>query len=169
MSSQLSHGNTPQSSSEIRIILVAEGIHSPANIGSLFRLADAFGIERIIFTNAKIDLGSSRLRKTARSTEIKVPHNVSDNILIEAENLKGDGFELVGLEITSESISIDQMKLPGKNVALFVGNEKYGLSDSVIAAMDSVYHINRYGDNSSMNVSHAAAIAMYCLRSSQNK
>ena len=165
MSAQLTHEKSPQAVGKRDIVLVADGIHGPANIGSLFRLADAFGLEKIIFVNTAIDLSSSRLRKTARNTETLIPYSISKDVFAEIEQLKKEGFKLIGLEITSESTPLTQLNKNMTKAALFIGNEKHGLSAEVLKNMDSVHHIDRYGVNSSMNVTHATAIALFCLQS----
>ena len=66
------------------LTLVADGLQSPANIGSLFRVSEAFGIEKIYFCNSLINFDSPRLKKTARSSlgypDKKIKHFTFHNL-----------------------------------------------------------------------------------------
>ena len=70
------------------LTLVADGLQSPANIGSLFRVSEAFGIEKIYFCNSIINFGSARLKKTARNTQDNVPFAIEANTLDKVKDLK---------------------------------------------------------------------------------
>ena len=65
MNKQLSHSESNHLQKKFPLTLVADGLQGPANIGSLFRVSEAFGIEKIYFCNSIINFGSARLKKTA--------------------------------------------------------------------------------------------------------
>lgn len=133
-----------------------------ANIGSLFRLADAFNIEKIIFSGTPINLKSNRLRRTARGTFENVDFDYSENSLDVIENYKSKGYEPVALEITSDSIALDTLNLKkDSRILLIVGNERHGISEMVLDMVPTKVHISMFGNNSSMNVSQATGIALY--------
>ena len=69
------------------ITLVCDNINKAPNIGSLFRIADAFGVEKILFCGTDIPIGR-RMTKTSRATEKVVPYEIHDNALSIIENLK---------------------------------------------------------------------------------
>ena len=69
MNKQLSHTESNQAQRKFPLTLVADGLQSPANVGSLFRVCEAFGIEEIYFCNSLINFDSPRLKKTARNTQ----------------------------------------------------------------------------------------------------
>ncbi|NND62403.1 MAG: TrmH family RNA methyltransferase [Flavobacteriaceae bacterium] len=163
MSVQLTHDENRFTETNQEIILFTDGVNSPANIGSLFRLADAFGVKEVVFTGTKVDFNSSRLRKTARNTEKHICHRVITDISTEISKLKSSGFKLIGLEITNTSKAIQNIRTSGEKVALFLGGEQHGLSQECLEQMDEIYHIEMFGLNSSMNVTHAAAIGLFCL------
>lgn len=166
MSAQHTHASTPFFRKTHSIYLVCDQVTSPANIGGLFRLADAFGIKQILFSS-EIDLSSSRLRKTARGTESKVAFKESVQLTEELIHLKMQGYVLLGLEITSTSIALQQLTiseaLKTDKVALVVGSEKHGISPTILDLLDTTTHINMFGANSSMNVTQATAIALFSL------
>ena len=83
MSRQLTHHTTEFEERKFPLVLVLDGVASPANIGSLFRLADAFNIEKLILCGPELDLNTPRIQKTARSTIARVDHMHRENCLEE--------------------------------------------------------------------------------------
>lgn len=158
---QLTHQSHSREKHNKEIIILCDHINSPANQGSLFRVADAFGVKQIIFCGSAPDLSSSRIRKTARSTEKLVPFSHTEDPLSTLENLKKEGYTTVALEITSASISLKKLVLDTSKVVLIIGNEQHGITNAILDTTDHVVHISMYGNNSSMNVTQAAGIALY--------
>ena len=76
---QLTHYNSNFKKQKHPITLVCDNITNAPNLGSLFRLADAFGIENIIFCGDNVSLGK-RMTKTSRSTEKYVNHKIETSI-----------------------------------------------------------------------------------------
>lgn len=149
--------------SDIEISIFLDQIDSPANLGSIFRNAEAFGVTRIWINQAnKKELESNRFKRTSRSTEKNL-----DVIFYEDPNEvlnKFSGYK-IGLEITNNSRGI--LALSGteaKNILVVLGNEKSGIPDSILHELDQVYHIKMHGKNSSLNVSQTLGIALYEIR-----
>ncbi len=145
------------------LVLIAEKISAPANCGGLFRLADAFGVNQLILdAHTAPDIKSNRLKRTARATEQWINHEYCDNILEKIKELKNQGYLIAAIEITSKSqliSNIDFSKFP--KIALILGNENFGVSKNVLENCEMHLHIKMRGNNSSMNVTHAAALALY--------
>ena len=91
MNKQLSHMESNQAQKKFPLALVADGLQSPANVGSLFRVCEAFGIEKIYFCNSRINFDSPRLKKTARNTQDNVPFSIEANTLDKVKELKKKG------------------------------------------------------------------------------
>jgi tRNA G18 (ribose-2'-O)-methylase SpoU len=133
-----------------------------ANIGSLFRLADAFNIEKIIFSGTPINLKSNRLRRTARGTFANVNYDYTENIFEAIESYRSKGYEPIALEITSDSEPLGSLILKtDSKILLIVGNERHGVSQQILDTVLRKVHIPMFGNNSSMNVSQATGIALY--------
>lgn len=161
---QHSHKTTPFIEKEFPIVLLCDGVSGPANIGSLFRIAEAFGIAEIIFGNANIDLSSNRMKRTARDAHLKMATTIAEDLVEIAEHFREAGYLIIALEITKTSIPIQNFELPqNSNVVLMVGNEQNGISDEMLALADATIHIDLFGENSSINVAQATAIALYKL------
>ena len=163
MASQLSHSNTPFKPKKFPVILICDGVQSPANIGGLFRICEAMGVERIIFCGTGVDVSSPRLKKTARNTINAVNFTVENDIASELQKLKKANYLLIALEITANSISLESFELDKQKIALVIGNEQLGISAEVLDLVQQTIHIEMFGKNSSMNVVQATGIGLYSL------
>jgi len=162
LSSQLSHKEHATSIRRFSIVLLADNLMGDANIGSLFRLADAFNIEKIIFTGTPVNLNSNRLKRTARATVSTVSSEFFEDPMEPLKLYIEMGYEPIALEITEDSLPIHEINFENKEkILLVVGNERHGISDVLLQKISLKVHINMYGKNSSMNVSQAAGIAFY--------
>lgn len=162
MSRQLNHDEVEFNKEKFPIILIADRISSPANLGSLLRLADAFHIEKIMVLDSIVNLNSNRLKRTARSTEKRVAIDFYENIekLLEEIDVKHSQF--ISLEITEDSTPIENLKIESsKKLILIVGEERTGVQKELLEKSAAVTHITMYGNNSSMNVAQATGISLY--------
>ncbi|GGW62766.1 SpoU rRNA methylase family protein [Winogradskyella epiphytica] len=158
---QLNHYNTNFKKQKHPITLVCDNVTNAPNIGSLFRIADAFGIDQLIFCGSDIPLGK-RMTKTSRSTEKYVSHSVKDDIETVVKDLKDQGHYLIALEITENSQPLTEFKLTTTQpIVIILGDEKFGISETILKQVDAIIHINMFGNNSSMNVVQATGITLY--------
>ncbi|ANH61108.1 TrmH family RNA methyltransferase [Dokdonia donghaensis] len=161
---QLTHTHHSPASHNKEIIIVCDHVSGPANAGSIFRLADAFGVQEIIFCGNTPDVTSSRLRKTARNTERTVRFRESENITTTLINLREEGFNSIALEIDSTSIPIAEVHIANMSkISLVIGAESTGVTPEALKQCAVIAHIPMHGINSSMNVAQAAGIALYEL------
>lgn len=163
MTVQHSHSTNPFLPKKFPVILICDGIQSPANVGGLFRLCDAFGIQEITFCNATIDFTSARLRKTSRNTHERVSYSVKDDIVSELKNVRKKGYYLIALEICDKSIPLEELSIANQKIALIIGNEQHGISNDVLEEVKLTTHIEMFGSNSSMNVVQATGIALHSI------
>lgn len=162
MSNQLSHKEHTTGVKRFPIVLLADNLIGDANIGSLFRLADAFNIEKIIFTGTPVNLNSNRLKRTARATVNNVGNEYFEDPVKTLSLYREKGYEPIALEITGDSKPVHEIDFSKKEkILLVVGNERHGISDDLLQKIEVKVHINMYGKNSSMNVSQAVGIAFY--------
>ena len=164
MTRQHSHSSTPFAEKKFPIVVLSDGIKSPANIGALFRICDAFGVEEIVFFNTEVDLKSTRLKRTARETQNTVKFRIGDSLEASLNDFREQNYTLIGIEITEKSTVIHELKAgPSAKIALVLGNERHGISEKIIDVLDHCHHIEMYGTNSSMNVIQAASIGLYVI------
>jgi tRNA G18 (ribose-2'-O)-methylase SpoU len=165
---QLTHFTSNFKKQKHPITLVCDHITNAPNIGGLFRIPDAFGIENIIFCGNNVSLGK-RMTKTSRSTEKFVNHKIETQIDDVIRKLKENNQYLIALEITETSKELSRFKLnTTQPIVLILGDENFGVSESILEQMDAVIHINMFGNNSSMNVVQATSIILYELSKQLN-
>lgn len=157
---QLTHYTSNFKKQRHPIILVCDNITNAPNIGSLFRIADAFNVEELIFCGDNIPIGK-RMTKTSRSTEKYVNYRTEEKIDDVILKLK-ETHQIIALEITENSTELSTFTLNNNQpIALILGDENLGISETVLEQCDAIVHINMYGNNSSMNVVQATSIALY--------
>lgn len=158
---QLTHYNSNFKKQKFPITLVCDNVTNAPNLGSLFRISDAFGIEKLILCGTDILLGR-KMTKTSRATEKIVPYEIIDSISKVVETLKNDGYQIISLEITNTSKPLNTFTFTKeKPIALIIGDENFGISEEILAYSDHTVHIEMFGKNSSMNVVQATNIALY--------
>ena len=149
-------------------IVILDNIRSAHNVGSIFRTADGAGAEKIYllgYTPAPRDrFGrvSAEIAKTSLGASETIPWecvNTEDATTL-LTRLKADGFEVVAIEQTSESISLQNF-VPQPKVAYIFGNEIDGVSANLIKEADIVVEIPMLGMKESLNVSVSAGIVLF--------
>lgn len=164
MSIQLKHEDHEEGRGRFPFHLLVPNLSSPYNVGGLFRLADALGIGQLYFSGETPLPPNSKIKKTARSTEQFVPFQKVENPLILLKTLKKEGYKIYCLEICDESVDIEDLpSLKDEKICLVLGEENKGVQQEFLDLADAICHIPMQGNNSSMNVVSACAIACYTL------
>lgn len=159
---QLNHGDHHAVDKKYPVCFLVHDSSVPENIGSLFRIADALGIEKIHLSGTSLVPPNSKIRRTSRAAEKYVPFSYVENPLDIIKKLKSDGYTIVSLEITSSSMDLGDLSLKEtEKVCLVLGSEKYGVCQGLLNESDFTVHIPMMGKNSSMNVATACSIAAY--------
>lgn len=158
---QLTHYNSKFHPQTFPITLICENVTNAANVGSLFRTADAFGIDKIFFCGSPIPLGR-KMTKTSRTTEKYVDFEWRENAEEVLKTLKTSEYQIIALEITSNSTSLLEMKFQNHQpIALIIGDESFGVSEACLKLSNHIIHIDMFGQNSSMNVVQATSIVLF--------
>jgi 23S rRNA (guanosine2251-2'-O)-methyltransferase len=151
-----------KSQQKFPLIVVLNDIRSLSNIGSFFRTADAFNIEKIYLCGITATPPHREIQKTALgATEtIAWEHRTSIQDLI--TELKGQDVKICSIEQTEETTLLqDVHDLPGTKFALVFGNEVNGVDQEVINGSDFILEIPQFGTKHSLNVSVCAGIVMW--------
>lgn len=137
------------------IVLACAPLRSHVNFSRIVRAAGCFGVPRILATGpARID------PEIARIDETQIQVDCHRTLLPVLKKLKEERYSLVGLEQTTNSVSLYEFSFP-RRTALIVGNERQGLTEDVLAIVDHVVEIPVYGMPFAHNVATATAIALY--------
>jgi len=144
------------------IYLIAQNIRSLYNVGSLFRCADIFGIDKIYLCGYTATPPRKEISKTALGAEQWVAWEKKWQTHTLIKELKANGVKIVALETASASRPLPKFK-PKFPLALVVGNEVKGISPKILQLADETVKIPMLGKKESLNVAIAAGIAMYQL------
>lgn len=146
------------------IVVVLDNIRSQHNIGSIFRTADAFRIEKIYLCGITAQPPSREIQKTALGATESVNWQYFENTIDAVEKLKEEGFLIISIEQVSKSLSlVDFMPEKNKKYAVIFGNEVDGVQQEVIDKSDNCIEIPQFGTKHSFNVSVTAGIVMWDL------
>ncbi|MBD0850622.1 RNA methyltransferase [Maribacter arenosus] len=152
------------------LIIILDNIRSLNNIGSVFRTADAFLIEKIYLCGITATPPHKDIRKTALGATDSVSWEYRKDTLELVEELKISGFKVVSIEQAENATQLDQFDVEKKvKYALVFGNEVKGVSQEVVNASDQVLEIPQYGTKHSLNISVSVGIVIWDLWSKINK
>jgi tRNA G18 (ribose-2'-O)-methylase SpoU len=147
------------------VTLVLHNIRSMWNVGSMFRTADAAGIDRIVITGYTATPPRKEIDKTALGAQETVPWQHVADPIDAIVMLKRDGRKVFALEIAEKSRPYDSLHADDFPMALVVGNEVEGIGDVLLSHCDGVLEIPQYGIKHSLNVAVAAGVALFeCVR-----
>ena len=148
--------------SKLPVTVVLDNVRSEMNVGSVFRTADAFLIERIMLCGITPRPPKPEIHKTALGAEESVDWQYYATTVEAIEQLKGEGYMICSIEQVHDSVSLDQFVLdPGTRVAIVMGNEVKGVSQEVVDMSDQCVEIPQHGTKHSLNISCCAAIVMW--------
>ncbi len=142
------------------IYFILDRIIDTYNTGSLFRLADAVGVEKMYLCGEMEYPPSSKIHRAAVGTENWVPWEKTKSTLETVKMLKGKGIQILVVEQDLRSISYKEIK-PNFPVAIVVGNETGGIEKEVLDASDVIVELPMFGINKSFNVWGSAAVVAY--------
>jgi tRNA G18 (ribose-2'-O)-methylase SpoU len=141
------------------ITLVLSGLKME-NLGSVFRVADAARIERIVLCGVPYRPESLRFRKAAKGTYRWVPHAVAPAAPEVVRQLKDEGVFIVALEQAADSVPHHRAdyRFP---LALVIGREREGVDEELLALADCTIELPMAGMTNSLNVAVATGILVY--------
>ena len=139
-------------------IVIADHLMTPDNIGAMIRLADNIGASEICFLGKEDEHRLGKVRRAAASSRDNIRWYFSEES--DVHKIVPEGKKIVAIETSDNATCIYDTQLP-EDVAFIVGSERNGLSDELLAQCDMVVYIPVPGPTRSLNVSHAAAVALF--------
>jgi tRNA G18 (ribose-2'-O)-methylase SpoU len=144
------------------ITVVLDGVTGNYNLGSIFRLCDAFLAERLIVCGSAVVLRKRKLVQAAKGAERWVPWETAPDAVPAIRALKAAGHWVLAAELSVQSVPVAAMAARFPAVVV-VGNEVHGVSPDVLACADQTVAIPMRGMANSLNVATAAAIVLHEL------
>ncbi len=146
------------------IIIVLDDIRSLHNIGSVFRTADAFLIEKIYLCGITATPPNKEINKTALGATETVTWEHNADVLKVIENLKDDNVTVLSIEQVESAVFLQEFTIEkDKKYALIFGNEVHGVSQEAVAVCDGCIEIPQLGTKHSLNISVSAGIVVWDL------
>lgn len=146
------------------IIIILDDIRSLHNIGSVFRTADAFLIEKIYLCGITATPPNKEIHKTALGATETVDWEHHKDVLEVIENVKKEGTDVYAVEQVESAIFLQNFEPKlGKKYALVFGNEVYGVSQEAVALCNGCIEIPQLGTKHSLNISVSAGIVVWDL------
>ncbi|MBU2974267.1 RNA methyltransferase [Zobellia sp. B3R18] len=151
------------------IVIVLDNIRSLNNVGSVFRTADAFLIEKIYLCGITAQPPHKDIRKTALGATESVDWEYRENTVDLVNSLTSDGYTVLAIEQAENAVMLNELTIDAdKKYALVFGNEVKGVSQEVVNASQRVVEIPQYGTKHSLNISVSAGVVVWDLWSKWN-
>jgi 23S rRNA (guanosine2251-2'-O)-methyltransferase len=146
------------------LLVLLDQVTDPQNVGAVLRSAAAFGARGMILQDRKSPPFSGGCAKAAVGAAERVPHARVVNLSRALEEAREAGWRAIGLAGEAETSIEDALETAGDAVILALGSEDRGLRPSVAAVCDGLARIPISAAVESLNVSNAAALALYAAR-----
>ena len=154
----------------VRRVAILENVMNPTNVGAIFRSAAALGMDAVLLTPGCSDPLYRRSARVSMGTVFQIPWTFLGSEISHwphpgMERLNALGFKTAAMALSDNSVSIDDPRLAAEEkLAIILGSEGDGLTDSTIAQCDYTVKIPMYHGVDSLNVAAASAVAFWELR-----
>lgn len=144
------------------LVLVLDNVRSLNNVGSAFRTADAFRIEKLFLCGITGTPPHRDIQKTALGATESIEWEYCMNTVQIIEKLKALGYQLCAVEQVENSVKLNSFSPEkGKKYALIFGNEVFGVEEEVLKSCDHVLEIPQLGTKHSLNIAVSLGIAVW--------
>lgn len=144
------------------LVVLLDRVTDPHNIGAVLRSAEVFGARAVIAPHRHSAPETGALAKTASGALERQPYLRVANLADAMERLRAMGYRLIGLDGEAALTLAEGLAgAAGRPIALVLGAEGPGLRDKTRETCDAIVRIPFRGSFGSLNVSNAAAVALY--------
>ena len=151
-----------KSSEKTSVILVLDNVRSLNNVGSAFRTADAFLIEKIYLCGITGTPPHRDINKTALGATESVAWEHAKSTVEVIQKLRSEGWNIIAIEQAEDSMMLQDFRPKSKDKYCFVfGNEVFGVEQNVVDASDSCLEIPQFGTKHSLNISVSIGVVLW--------
>jgi len=144
------------------IVIILDNVRSLHNIGSIFRTADAFAVEKIFLCGITAQPPHREINKTALGATESMEWEYYPKTEDALYQLKEIGYEVFVVEQTTNSLKLDQFQSnPKQKIALIFGHEVNGVAQKIVNLADQVIEIPQSGTKHSLNISVSVGIILW--------
>ena len=148
--------------SKTPLILILDDVRSLNNIGSVFRTADAFLVEKIYLCGITAIPPNKDIHKTALGATDAVDWEYQQEATALVHKLQSDGVKVFAIEQAHGAISLERFEIEkNKKYAFVLGNEVKGVSQPTVDRCDGVIEIPQEGTKHSLNISVATGVVLW--------
>jgi len=152
---------------QIPRVILLDRVTDPHNVGAILRSAEVFGARAVIAPHRHSAPETGALAKTASGALERQPYLRIKNLAVAMETLKSMGYLMLGLDgDATQSVAQAVEGRTDRPIALVLGAEGPGLREKTRETCDQLVKIDAAGEFGSLNVSNAAAVALYASRGS---
>jgi len=149
---------------KLPVAIVLDNVRSMHNIGSIFRTADGFAVEKICLCGITARPPHREIEKTALGATQSINWEYFNDPVQAVSRLRADGYQIIAVEQAEKSIMLQDFTVtPGEKYALIFGNEVNGVSDEVMGVIDACIEIPQFGTKHSFNIVVSAGIVLWDL------
>lgn len=153
---------TFQQKQKIPVVVVCDNIRSMYNVGSVFRTADGFLVEKIWLCGITASPPHKEIRKTALGATDSVEWEYAKEVIDVVKELQQKGYAVIAVEQAEGSISLDEFEVDrSKKYVLIFGNEVDGVDQQLLDICDHALEIPQSGTKHSLNISVCAGIVLW--------
>lgn len=150
--------------SKTPLILILDDVRSLNNIGSVFRTADAFLIEKIYLCGITATPPNKEIHKTALGATETVDWEYANDVLSVIQKLRNDNIKVFAIEQVENALLLQDFTVKKTDkYALIFGNEVFGVSQSAIEHCDGTIEIPQIGTKHSLNIAVSTGIVVWDL------
>lgn len=147
---------------KLPVVVVLDNVRSMHNVGSVFRTADGFSIEKVILCGITAQPPHREIEKTALGATQSVDWIHFDDTLTAIDHLRDDGYKIIAIEQAQDSTMLNTFKPDHQlKYALIFGNEVNGVSDEAMQKIDECIEIPQFGTKHSFNIVISAGIVLW--------
>jgi tRNA G18 (ribose-2'-O)-methylase SpoU len=147
--------------SKIPVIVILDNIRSMNNVGSIFRTCDAFVIEKLYLCGITATPPHKNITKTALGATESIDWEYVENVKELVGHLKNNNIKVYLIEQTDSSVLLNRFQFPKEKMAIVLGNEVFGVTDTLLPLCDGAIEIPQQGTKHSLNVTIAAGIVLW--------
>lgn len=155
--------NRFRESKKTPLIIVLDNVRSLNNIGSVFRTADAYRIEKIYLCGITAQPPHKDIRKTALGATETVEWEYREHTIDVIKELNDLGIKTCAIEQAENSVTLHDFNPERNKMAIVMGNEVKGVQQEVVNACSHVIELEQYGTKHSLNISVCTGIVVYDL------
>ena len=147
---------------KLPITLILDNIRSLHNVGSIFRTADGFAVEKIILCGITGQPPHREIEKTALGATNSISWEYEKDVMMAISSLREKNYKIIAIEQAENSLYLNNYEPDSsEKYALILGNEVHGVSDEAMKTIDDCIEIPQYGTKHSLNVVVSAGIVLW--------